>query len=43
MHERLFEYINGHEGLEWCTVEQVVEEFKGGRLPGVEIRGGAEL
>jgi hypothetical protein len=43
MHERLFEHINGHEGLEWCTVKQVLEEFKEGRFPGVEIRGGGEL
>jgi hypothetical protein len=43
MHERLFEYTNGHKSVEWCTVEQMVGEFKGGRFPSVEIRGGADL
>jgi hypothetical protein len=29
-HERLFNYINRHEGAEWYTTEQMVEEFGGG-------------
>lgn len=43
MHERLIEYINGHEGVEWCTMEQMVKEFKEGKLDGVEIKGGVEV
>jgi hypothetical protein len=43
MHERLIEYINGHEGVEWCTMEQMVEEFKAGRIGGVDVKGGVDL
>ncbi|TLD15052.1 Peptidoglycan deacetylase [Venturia nashicola] len=28
MHERLIEYINKHEGVEWVTMEQMCDEFK---------------
>jgi peptidoglycan/xylan/chitin deacetylase (PgdA/CDA1 family) len=28
MHERLIEYINGHEGVEWVTMGEMVDEFK---------------
>ncbi|KAI7464106.1 glycoside hydrolase/deacetylase [Hortaea werneckii] len=28
MHERLIEYINSHEGVEWVTMEQMCDEFK---------------
>jgi len=41
MHERLFEYISGHEGVEWVTMEEMVREFKEGRFGGVEVKGGA--
>jgi len=43
MHERLFEYISGHEGVEWCTMEQMVAEFKAGKMTGATVSGGAEL
>jgi hypothetical protein len=41
MHERLFEYINSHEGVEWVTMEQMVDEFKSGKFKGAEVKGGA--
>ncbi|KAI6839843.1 glycoside hydrolase/deacetylase [Hortaea werneckii] len=28
MHERLIEYINSHEGVQWVTIEQMCDEFK---------------
>ena len=28
MHERLIEYINGHEGVQWCTIDQNADDFK---------------
>jgi len=28
MHERLIEYINTHEGVEWVTMGEMVNEFK---------------
>ena len=40
MHERLIKYINSHEGVEWCTMEQMVKEFKEGKIKGVEVKGG---
>ncbi|KAH7065935.1 glucose 1-dehydrogenase [Paraphoma chrysanthemicola] len=43
LHERLIEWINGHEGVEWVTMEQIVDEFKAGRLSGVAVEGGAEV
>lgn len=43
MHERLIEYINGHEGVEWCTMEQMVAEFKAGKISGVDVKGGVDL
>lgn len=43
MHERLIEYINGHEGVEWCTMEQMVAEFKAGKIGGVDVKGGVDL
>jgi hypothetical protein len=43
MHERLFEYISGHEGVEWCTMEQMVREFKEGRFAGIEVSVGVDL
>ncbi|KAG0645133.1 Peptidoglycan deacetylase [Hyphodiscus hymeniophilus] len=43
MHERIFEYINNHEGVEWVTMEQMVKEYKEGRIGGVEVKGGVDL
>jgi peptidoglycan/xylan/chitin deacetylase (PgdA/CDA1 family) len=28
MLERLIEYINGHSGAGWCTMEEMAEEFR---------------
>jgi len=43
MHEKLIEYINSHEGLEWCTMEQMVAEFKSGTMGNTTVEGGANL
>ncbi|KAJ4355763.1 uncharacterized protein N0V89_003783 [Didymosphaeria variabile] len=43
LHERLIEWINGHEGVEWVTMEQIVDEFKSGKLNGVGVEGGADV
>ena len=40
MHERIIEWINGHEGVEWVTMETMVKEFKEGRISGAEVKGG---
>lgn len=40
MHEEIIEYINSHEGVEWVTMEQMVDEFKSGKLPGAVVEGG---
>lgn len=41
MHERIIEYINSHEGVEWRTMEEMVAEFKSGNFGGAEVKGGA--
>ncbi|KAF2095121.1 glucose 1-dehydrogenase [Rhizodiscina lignyota] len=41
MHERIIDWINSHEGVEWCTMEQMVAEFKSGKFQGAEVTGGA--
>ncbi len=28
MHERLIEYINGHEGVRWVTMEEIADDFR---------------
>lgn len=43
LHERFIEWVNGHEGVEWVTMEQIVDEFKAGRLGGVSVEGGADV
>lgn len=43
MHERIFEYINKHEGVEWVTMEQMVKDFQEGRIGGAEVKGGVDL
>jgi hypothetical protein len=37
LHERFIDYVNCHEGVEWCTFEQMVEEFKAGGIKGAEV------
>jgi hypothetical protein len=34
MHERLIDWINKHEGVEWCTMAEMAEEFRAGRISG---------
>jgi len=40
MHEKMITWISSHEGVEWCTMEKMVEEFKSGRFAGVTVKGG---
>lgn len=40
MHERLIGYIDGFEGVEWCTLESMAWEFKEGRISGVNVEDG---
>ncbi|THZ07324.1 glucose 1-dehydrogenase [Aureobasidium pullulans] len=42
MHERIIEYINKHEGVEWMPLGDMATEFLEGRIAGVEIEGGAD-
>ena len=42
MHERLIEWINTHEGVEWCTFEEMSRRFREGELQGVRVEGGVE-
>lgn len=41
MHENIIDHINSHEGVEWVTMEQMVDEFKAGKFPGAVVEGGA--
>lgn len=41
MHQRLIEWINGHEGVEWCTFGEMADRFRHERFPGVSVEGGA--
>ena len=43
MHERLIEWINGHEGVEWCTFEEMARRFRAGEMQGVTVEGGADV
>ncbi len=40
LHERLIEYINTFEGVEWMPMEQMAEEFLAGRIQGATVEGG---
>ncbi|KZO98484.1 glucose 1-dehydrogenase [Calocera viscosa TUFC12733] len=42
VHEKLIEYINSHEGVEWMTLADMAEEFRAGRIEGYHVEGGAE-
>jgi peptidoglycan/xylan/chitin deacetylase (PgdA/CDA1 family) len=43
MHERLIEYFNTFDGVEWVTMEQMVKEFKDGKIQGAKVLGGADV
>lgn len=43
MHERLIEWIETHEGVEWCTFETMAKEYKCGRMSGVRVEGGVDM
>ncbi|CAN9363151.1 glycoside hydrolase/deacetylase [Alternaria alternata] len=43
LHERLIEWINGHQGVEWVTFGVTVDEFKSGKLSGATVEGGADV
>lgn len=43
MHERIIEYINTHEGVEWMPLCDMAKEFSEGRIGGVEVEGGVEV
>ncbi|KAJ5902008.1 hypothetical protein N7495_002536 [Penicillium taxi] len=43
MHERIVHYINSHEGVEWMTMDKMVEEYKSGQFPGYVVEGGVDL
>ena len=34
MHERFIDWVNTHEGVEWCTFAQMADEFQQGRISG---------
>lgn len=42
MQEKLIEYINTHDGVEWVTLEEMARQFKGGEIDGCSISGGAD-
>ena len=42
MHERFIDFVNEHEGVEWVTMEQMVDEFKAGNIGGATVKGGQE-
>jgi peptidoglycan/xylan/chitin deacetylase (PgdA/CDA1 family) len=43
MHERLIEWINTHEGVEWCTFGEMASRFRQGEMQGVSVEGGVEM
>ncbi|KAK5171368.1 uncharacterized protein LTR77_004512 [Saxophila tyrrhenica] len=42
MHERMIEYINQHEGVEWMTFGEMAKEYLGGKIAGAKVEGGAD-
>lgn len=42
LHERLIEWINQFEGVEWVTMEQIVDEFNAGKIDGVTVEAGVD-
>ncbi|KIW62600.1 hypothetical protein PV04_10760 [Phialophora macrospora] len=43
MHERIIEYINSHEGVEWMTMGEMAREFLEGRISGATVEGGVQV
>lgn len=43
MHDRLIQWINSHQGVEWCTFGEMADRFRRGEFPGVTVEGGAEV
>ena len=43
LHERLIDYINSHEGVEWMPMCDMAKEFLEGRIGGVSVEGGVDL
>ena len=43
MHERLIEWINQHEGVEWCTFEDMANKFRKGEIQGVQVEAGVDF
>lgn len=43
MHERLIDWINEHEGVEWCTFEEMANRFRKGEINGVKVEGGVDV
>ena len=41
MHERLIAWINGFEGVEWCTFAEMARQFRVGEMQGVKVEGGS--
>ncbi|KAK4942003.1 hypothetical protein LTR10_018184 [Elasticomyces elasticus] len=37
MHQRLIEWINEFEGVEWCTFEEMVDRYKQGLISGYNV------
>ncbi|CAG8103689.1 unnamed protein product [Penicillium salamii] len=42
MHEKLVQFINSYEGVEWMTIDKMAEEYKSGRFPGHVVEGGVD-
>jgi len=43
MHERIIEYINKHEGIEWVPFCQMAQQFKDGKIKGATVVGGVDI
>lgn len=43
MHERLIDWINQYEGVEWCTFEEMADKLRAGEIDGVKVEGGVDV
>lgn len=43
LHERIIEYINSFEGVEWMTMAEMAQEFLQGKMTGATVEGGVDL